>query len=290
MAKTVREKRASIARQTLDIIEKGYYENSRGEKVDVKNSIIYSMNNSVLYSPEDGEEIKKRVRNSSSNAHHNAKKHKTNIEVKNKTTFKAARDLLDCGERDVLCLNFASAKNPGGGFMKGSGAQEESLARASALYPCISQMKKMYSVNKKLKSALYTDYMIYSPKVPVFRDCNEELLDEPCYVSFLTAPAVNAGAVYSKEKENIELIKPTMEKRIEKIIAISIFKGYENMILGAFGCGVFKNSPEDVAGYFSEILLNNEYYKNSFKNIIFAVLDKSKQEKTLNVFKEKLDH
>ena len=289
MAKTAREKRANIARQTLDIIEKGYYENNRGEKVDVKESMIFSINNSVLYSPEDGEEIKERVRNISSNAQH-TKKHKTNIEVKNETTLKAARDILDSGEKNVLCLNFASAKNPGGGFLKGSGAQEESLVRASALYPCISQMKKMYSVNKKLKSALYTDYMIYSPKVLVFRDDNDELLDEPYYVSFATAPAVNAGAVYSKEKENIELIRPTMEKRIEKIIALSIFKGYENLILGAFGCGVFKNSPEDVAEYFSELLLDNDYYKSSFKNIIFAVLDKSKQEKTLNLFKEKLDH
>jgi len=67
-------------------------------------------------------------------------------------------------------LNFASAKNPGGGFLGGGSAQEESLARSSGLFPCINQMQQMYETNRAYRSCLYTDHMIYSPRVPVFRD------------------------------------------------------------------------------------------------------------------------
>ena len=66
--------------------------------------------------------------------------------------------------------------NPGGGFLSGSQAQEESLARATALYPCLAQMTEMYETNRQLNSPLFTDNMIYSPEVPVFRDDDDILL------------------------------------------------------------------------------------------------------------------
>src|SRR5688572_22378946 len=55
------------------------------------------------------------------------------VTVTNESTLDAARRLGG----DVAALNFASARSPGGGFLNGAQAQEESLARASALYPCL---------------------------------------------------------------------------------------------------------------------------------------------------------
>src|SRR6185437_10556724 len=107
----------------------------------------------------------------------------------------AGRLLRDEGADRVLALNFASARHPGGGFLKGSQAQEESLARASGLYACIAPLRGMYDANHRFRSCLYTDHLIYSPDVPVFRADNDSLLDHPYPVSFVTAPAVNAGAV-----------------------------------------------------------------------------------------------
>ncbi|WP_259391506.1 TIGR02452 family protein [Paenibacillus sp. 1011MAR3C5] len=118
----------------------------------------------------------------------------TIIEVTEETTLAAAARLAK-EEEEICCLNFASAKHPGGGFLTGARAQEESLARASGLYPTIVQMKEMYSHNAWQRICLYSDYIIYSPKVPVFRDDSGVLLDKAYPVSIITSPAVNAGVV-----------------------------------------------------------------------------------------------
>jgi len=93
------------------------------------------------------------------------------------------------GGHRTAALNFASAKHPGGGFLTGAQAQEESLARASALYPCLEQQKGYYDANRRHHSLLYTDHLIVSPRVPVFRDDQGTLLEVPWEMTILTAPA-----------------------------------------------------------------------------------------------------
>lgn len=100
--------------------------------------------------------------------------------------------------------------------------------------------------------------MIFSPDVPVIKDDVGNLLDEPYLVSFITAPAVNAGIVQQREgKENIQKIPQVMLNRIEKILILGILQGCDAIVLGAYGCGVFRNSPQNVAQYFNT-LLNEE--------------------------------
>ncbi|SDM43719.1 TIGR02452 family protein [Halarsenatibacter silvermanii] len=175
------------------------------------------------------------------------------------------------------------------GFLKGSGAQEESLARSSALYPAIKQMDEMYEANRKHDSSLYLDYMIFSPEVPVFRRDSGELLDKPYNFSFITAPAVNAGAVRENEsKERIDQIYPTMKSRIEKILALACEEGIQTLVLGAFGCGVFRNVYEDVAEIFKNFLIDDERFNSAFTKIVFAVLDSSRTGWKFKIFQEKL--
>jgi uncharacterized protein (TIGR02452 family) len=89
---------------------------------------------------------------------------RTAVEVTAEPTITATLRLSKNSQSKQCCLlNFASAKNPGGGFLGGSQAQEESLARSSGLYACLKG-NKMYSINKQLKSnGLYSDCLIYSP-------------------------------------------------------------------------------------------------------------------------------
>lgn len=60
-----------------------------------------------------------------------------------------------------------------------------------------------------------------------------------------------------------------MRERIERILTAFQVNQDENLVLGAFGCGVFKNNPVDVAQTFKELLSNKFQY--SFKRILFAI-------------------
>jgi len=214
------------------------------------------------------------------------------IEVTEESTLAAAKRLKGDGYNTV-CLNFASATNPGGGFLDGSSAQEESLARASGLYASICSQKRYYEANRNCGSGLYTDHMIYSPSVSVFRDDDDELLDRPYHTSFITAPAVNAGIVRNREPKNIARIGATMYQRIKKILCLGAHHEHDAFVLGAFGCGVFKNDPEEVADHFRRYLsdeTSNDRVVNLAKlfcRVVFAVL--SKDDKTnYEIFKRRL--
>jgi len=198
----------------------------------------------------------------------------TIIEVSDETTVQAI-DRLYYGRQStapLFVLNFASAKHPGGGWLKGARAQEESIARVSGLPAALvsDAAKRYYEENKKCGTALYTDLMIYSEYVPFFKDDDGNLLEELLYASVLTVPAPNAGVI-EKAAEVAELC-PTLERRINHILAAAAMQGHEDLVLGAWGCGVFGNDPEDVALMFKQYL--DGPYKNVFRKVTFAVMDK----------------
>ncbi|MFB6367018.1 TIGR02452 family protein [Paenibacillus elgii] len=275
-----REIRSKIANETLDILEQGFYTSPSGTKVVIRDEVETAVAKSILYAPDQLPNILKEASALIDRKAENAPR----IEVTNESTLGAAQRLVaQEGITETVCLNFASAKNPGGGFLRGSQAQEESLARSSALYPCISQMTPMYDHNRSLKTCLYSDYMIYSPKVPVFREDRGSLLPEPYLVSILTAPAVNAGVVREREPENTAKIDTVMLERIRFILAVAATHGQRAIILGAFGCGVFRNDPKDVARLFKQALID-EGRAVWFDKIVFAILDNSADKRTLNKF------
>jgi len=277
-----RQQRALIAQETLEILDRGWYISPKGLQISIADPLNTARQSSVHYRPEDFGLVFKQRDNEIQKA---GGPTQTDFQVLNSTTLFAAKHCVTISEtRNVLCLNFASAKHPGGGFLGGSQAQEESLARATGLYSCIVQMKEMYNANQRYSSCLYTDHMIYSPKVPVFRDDNDALLEKPYFVSIITAPAVNAGAVRAQEKHNLAQIEPVMISRIDKILSIAAVHHYDTLILGAWGCGVFKNDPADVAKWFDKLLAIDGVYKRIFRLVVFAVLDTSAEKATFNAF------
>src|SRR5262249_16056788 len=184
----------------------------------------------------------------------------------------------------VLALNFASARHPGGGFLKGSQAQEESLARASGLYACLAQFPAMYEANARFPSCLYTDHMIYSPDVPVFRDDADALLDRPYPVSFVTAPAVNVPALRTNESARLAQVEPVMRSRMDKVLSLAVVHGHDLLVLGAWGCGVFANDPERVARWFRDHLTGDGIFARAFRRVVFAVLDRTGARSILGPF------
>jgi uncharacterized protein (TIGR02452 family) len=94
-------------------------------------------------------------------------------------------------------------------------------------------------------------------------------------LSFLTAPAVNAGVVKRNEPENIPHIGSVMVSRIEKVLALAFLHKHKTLILGAWGCGVFQNDPQQIAQYFAQHLLTGKY-KNAFEEVVFAIKQRTK--------------
>ena len=273
-----RNLRAQNAQQTLDIIEKGFYE-INNQTISLAESLKISLTHTTLYTPDSFAPVFAQAE-----ALLASKQIKTRINIQNTTTMAAAQALAD-GQTHLGCLNFASAKNPGGGFLGGAQAQEESLARASTLYP--TQMKyfsQMYEYNRKQNTYLYSDYMIFSPDVLFFKDDQDNLLETPYKMDVLTSPAVNIGAMKQNRPQEQALAREVMMARLDKILSIFVVHGVENLVLGAWGCGVFQNDPQDVAEYFAHFLIENGKYAQYFNNITFAVLARGKETKNIEAF------
>jgi uncharacterized protein (TIGR02452 family) len=264
----------SIADDTLKSIEQGYYCNRNNEKIEIAALIQHAVDNTELYSPQQLQTLL------SSN---NTGAVNTRYEVTNESTLDAARRLTAEGENDIMCLNFASAKNPGGGFLRGTVAQEECIARASGLYPSLLTAPEYYTFHRSQQNFLYSDHMIWSPRVPVFKDENGDVTDNAMCISVITSAAVNAQELQKINEAKADVIEAVMRTRIEKMLALSAAKKHNTLILGAWGCGVFGNEPELIATLFHEALTGK--FANCFNRIVFAVL--TNNEDMINSFRKR---
>jgi uncharacterized protein (TIGR02452 family) len=264
-----RSNRARLAQETLAILETGRYTGPSGRVVDLRERLRLAKDGTCSYPPEA------RVRAPAS------LDRPTRIGVENASTLEVAGSLAEAGHR-VAALNFASAKNPGGGFLSGSEAQEESLARASGLYAMLLG-DRMYDHHRSGCDPMYTTWVIYSPDVPVFRLDDGTLLDEPYLCSFLTSPAVNVGALRDRDYRGNE-IRRVMQSRIERVLEVAAVYGHETLVLGAWGCGVFRNDPRQIAELFRDALAGR--FRGAFRHVLFAVLDSSGNRQSLGPFEE----
>jgi uncharacterized protein (TIGR02452 family) len=180
-------------------------------------------------------------------------------------------------------LSFASARNPGGGFINGAKAQEEDLARCSGIYPCLLTQPAYYDTNCEGESLLYSDHIIYSPHVPWFRVRNRELLDDVFLASVITAPAPNAGQALRRDPDCGAAIAATLDRRAGKILAIARDRGHRSLLLGAWGCGVFCNDPHLVADVFGRWLAHPSFL-GCFDRVVFAIYTSNRNLDTLTAF------
>ena len=266
-----RGQRAGIANETVAICDAGYYTSPSGRRVELGSATADAVEGTVLYSPENPPRIIE------------AKGKPTRMEVVNETAFNAVARLSGRGGH-IGCLNFASAKNPGGGFLNGAQAQEEALARASALYKCLLAAPAYYERNRGHRSALYLNLVIFSPQVPFFRNDSGTLLEKPVLASVITAPAPNAGAIAQNEPHNLQQVEPTLRRRSELVLGVAQAHGVERLVLGAWGCGVFRNEPSVVAGIFCDLLHAPGRFSGVFDEVVFAVYDRAEPPVTCRAF------
>ncbi|MBQ3369028.1 TIGR02452 family protein [bacterium] len=206
------------------------------------------------------------------------------IVVSKKRTFEAVSAYTGKGDR--LCvLNFASATNPGGGVVNGSSAQEESLCRVSTLYFTLDtdeNRERFYKPHKMSHDPIHNDDILYTPDIVVFKtdSATPERMPESawfnCDVITCAAPNLRENPVnrYNNGDGRERLLLSDDElvsvhrKRDRRIFDVAVQNKVDVLVLGAFGCGAFRNSPTVVA----DVMLSlAKEYEHAFKTIEFAV-------------------
>lgn len=212
------------------------------------------------------------------------------IEVYAGTTFDVSKRYCSLGK--VAVLNFANPENPGGGVQHGAMAQEECLCRSSNLYACISDPKVFddyYGYHRGIRSHFYTDRLIYTKNVTVFKDDSlvPQMLPEN---EWFEVDVITCAAPYLAKRKHTNGVAlfELFKSRIKNIFEAARDNNVDYLILGAFGCGAFKNPPLIVAEAFRRTIEEQNYFKD-FKQIIFAIKPTSEYCPNLSTFLSKFD-
>ena len=224
---------AATGRDTQHITEQGWYTNTHGHTVDIRALRDAATHGSVTYQPGETPPV-----GAPRYTHVHTFMH-------NQTTLAVAEARVAHGYR-VAILNFASATSPGGGWLDGARAQEESLARSSTLVHALRD-DEMYQNPTHRRNPFYDDTVIVTPNVPFFRQHNGQFLEKPWLADVITSAAVMAKAVRTYMPERVSEIGAAMRQRIQKVFQVATTLDADILILGAWGCGAFGNAPEDIA-------------------------------------------
>lgn len=171
------------------------------------------------------------------------------VTVVSKDTTEAALELTN-----PLILNFASEKRPGGGCWNGAKGQEEFLFYHSRLDTALKE--NMYP--------LKPTQAIIANKVPFIRGKDLKPI-ETRYMGVLTMAAIRGPEL--REGKYSPHDRDLMRAKVEAIFKVGAMV-YPELVLGAWGCGAFRNPPEEVAALFKEAI---DKYGGYFKQIVFAI-------------------
>jgi uncharacterized protein (TIGR02452 family) len=255
--------RGSVFRANVSISNSGYYINNKGETVQIDNSL----GSSSFYSEPEvvSNELLRRELN-------------TTFDVVNKDSIDAAEDLIMAG----LCpaaLIMACEDGPGGGVIGGCYGQEEGLFRRTDLfrymYPYCKHAKE-YGVEESVYQYPLDKCFggVYVHDALVFRDVENTgymLKDSPLRMSFIAVPAIREPILTKDSLLNPYDTEITLNK-IRTIFRLGLNNGHDSLVLGAWGCGIFKNPPHHIALLFKSVLEEDEFL-NQFKHISFAILE-----------------
>ncbi|MGW4221637.1 TIGR02452 family protein [Streptomyces bacillaris] len=252
-----------IARETEAVVEAGHYRNAAGHAVSIERAVAAARSGTRLYGPEPVPVTAL------------ATDRAPRFEVTGESSLRAARRMAEEAPGKVAVLSYASARNPGGGYLNGAQAQEEALCRGSALHTTLLRAPAYYAHHRADRSPFYTDRVIHSPDVPVFRDDRGGFLDTPYEAGFLTSPAPNAGVIGRQVPEEAHRVPAALAARAERVLGVAAAEGYRRLVLGAWGCGVFRNDPVQVAAAFGALLGGDGRFGAHFEQIVFGILDRT---------------
>ncbi len=273
-----------IAADNQDIAERGRYTAADGRDVEVADALAAAIAGTRAYAPDEPADCAP----ASSCADHSdggsRDRSATTVRVSGSDTIAAARQLLVSGSQRVAVLNFASARNPGGGYVNGAKAQEEDICRKTLLYSCLLTVPAHYEAHRASRDAFYSHRLVYSPAVPVIRDRHDALTAPMVTVDVITSAAPNAGVIERDRPDETAAIPRVLTERARRVLACAAEHGVRGLVLGAWGCGVFRNDPAQVAEAFRVHLTGDGAYRHAFSEVVFAVVDNSVQQRNRRAF------
>ena len=197
-------------------------------------------------------------------------------------------------EKPVLVLNLANPVNPGGGVRRGAKAQEEDLCRKSSLLVSLEsdEAAAYYRYNRALNTYMGSDALIIHPQVEILKDENGDLLPETAVAAVMTCAAPMLR--YGSESMTREQYEEMMYRRITGMLKTAAFLGYRHLVLGAFGCGAFRNDARIVSDIFYRALKEFDFdgmkENDMFRSIDFAVLDHTEDQYNFREFSRNFSH
>lgn len=261
---------------TLQIAERGYY--TVGDKEVRLRLAPEEVREIRVYLPDAIETI---VTDAASEAPHPADvRSHVSVSCVNADSYALARQrasALGTSSRPVLVLNLANPVNVGGGVYRGAKAQEEDLCRKSTLLLSLEseQAAAYYEYNRALHTYMGSDAVMITPQVEIIKDENGDLLPETVIVAVMTcaAPSLREGMEGLTQEAYEEMIY----HRITGMLTVAARLGYQDLVLGAFGCGAFYNDAAIVSDLFYRAMKNFVYHgmrlEDRFRRIDFAVMD-----------------
>ena len=260
----IRNMRVMVFQHTVSVVNMGYYHTISGKKVIVPDS-REMVQNTCFYCDEIV-------------AIDSKKEFVTQYNVENMDCLNAAKRLQDDGY-NVAVLNMASRQNPGGGVYGGAGAQEENIFRRTDLFKSMFQFASYASQYGLPQSSnqypLNRNYGgVYTPNAFVFRDVEDkgyELMDSPFHMSFISVPGMNKPDLTAEGMIAEYHVEP-IKNKIRTIFRIGLIHNHDALVLGALGCGAFRNPPKHIAKLFHEVI-NEPEFKNKYRRIVFAIID-----------------
>ena len=261
----VKELRTKEFRNTVDIVNQGRYTTETGKDF-LFPSDEEMMRHTVFYEQEI--HLPKTAQ----------RDEPTIVEVQNIDCLYAGAQLKEQGYNPAI-LNMASRRNPGGGVTTGAGAQEETLFRRTNLFRSLYQFAPyaaLYGIRpSRHQYPLDRNFGgIYTPDALYFRESEQKgyaLLDTPVTLSFITVAGMNRPDLTADGMIAAHHVEP-IKNKIRTIFRIGLAHGHDSLVLGALGCGAFRNPPRHVAKLFHEVMDEPEF-TNKYRRIVFAILD-----------------
>ena len=182
-----------------------------------------------------------------------------------KRSFEAAKAYK--GKKTAV-LNFANNHAIGGAPFS-AGAQEESLCRCSTLLPCLEAMRMPFyqkhidAYTSGVIGPMGNDDLIYTPDVVVFKTDERTDPNIPQMMAQIDWYKVDVITCSAPELMKMRHIPKNYEdvimSRVKKILDVAAKEEVEVLILGAWGCGAFKNDPHIVSKAFFTLLKNYNF-------------------------------